>query len=146
MLSCFFRSEPQVEIPLKTPTRMHWRTSSGIVWPRLFPRRVSGRGTTQYTHPIFRPGGTLWSSSAHTMPYQRSLTRHARRTPLLALVMTSVMNSGSIQGTLHQWNAERVDIPGTSVTFSCTSDQHFISRGHCNSRVRVYFIRAAGDR
>ncbi|KAK0238215.1 hypothetical protein EDD85DRAFT_790258 [Armillaria nabsnona] len=31
-----------------------------IVWPRLLPRYVSGRGTTQHTHLIFRPG-YLWA-------------------------------------------------------------------------------------
>ncbi|PBK81470.1 hypothetical protein ARMGADRAFT_1091208 [Armillaria gallica] len=80
-------------------------------------------------HLIFRSGGTLWSSSAHTMPYQRSLTGRARLTSLLAYATTCVMNGGGIQGALNQWNAERVDIPGTSFTLSCTSGQHFTSKG-----------------
>ncbi|SJL18469.1 uncharacterized protein ARMOST_22058 [Armillaria ostoyae] len=45
----------------------------------------SGRGTMVSFSPAHPPpGGTLWSSSAHKMPYQRSLTGYARRTSLLA--------------------------------------------------------------
>ncbi|SJL18455.1 uncharacterized protein ARMOST_22044 [Armillaria ostoyae] len=60
-------------------------TSSGHACSLVeFPGEVRWYHSAQHTHPIFRLGDTLWSSSAHKTPYQRSSTGRARRTSLLA--------------------------------------------------------------
>ncbi|SJK98302.1 uncharacterized protein ARMOST_01567 [Armillaria ostoyae] len=74
--------------------------------------------------------------------------RTSRRHRLATLVSSSSFQErydGIIQPNTFGlgWNVELVDIPGTFFTLTCTSVQHFTSRGHCNSRVRVYFTRDA---
>ncbi len=90
-----------------------------IVWPRLFPRRVSGRGAMGIIQPTQSFGlgvrcGRRQPSKRYAIqlcrvltfpsatPYQRSLTGHARLTSLLAYATTRVMNGGGIQGALDQ--------------------------------------------